>query len=315
MVNILLATYHGEPYLRSQLDSILNQSYRDFKIYIRDDCSLDLTRQIILEYVENYKEKIYFIKSDIPSNSAKNNFFALMSYKDFQGDYFMFCDQDDIWLPDKIEKSINKIHEIAEDDRKNIPLLIHTDLEIVNDKLEIISKSFIHYQNLDPYKNKLNYLLVQNNITGCTVFFNRKLLELALAEDISDILMHDWWLGLCAAAFGKIIYIDYSTIKYRQHENNQVGAKNARSLKYIIPQFIKSILSGNKMILTNKQALAFFNNFETKLSLYNLDIVKSFISLKNAGKFKRIYLLFKYKLFCQSFMRKIGQIIIYLLSK
>ncbi|MDD4782006.1 MAG: glycosyltransferase, partial [Tissierellia bacterium] len=129
MIDILLASYNGEKYIGEQIESILNQTYQDWFLYIKDDCSIDNTLDIALEYERKYIDKIKVIKSDIPSGSAKNNFFSMLPYS--QNDYIMTCDQDDIWLPNKIELTFNKMKDV-EKENSNIPILIHTDLKVVD---------------------------------------------------------------------------------------------------------------------------------------------------------------------------------------
>lgn len=103
MIDILMATYNGEKYLRPQLDSILRQSNTDWRLIIRDDCSTDNTVQIIREYQQQYPDKFILVQADAPSGSAQNNFFQLIKYWQQHGtaDYVMFADQDDVWLQKK----------------------------------------------------------------------------------------------------------------------------------------------------------------------------------------------------------------------
>ena len=198
MITVLLAAYNGEKYLSEQLDSLLGQSFNDFKILIRDDASTDNTVKIAEEYCEKYPDKIALIKGE-GTGSACRNFFELIKAVD--DDYVMFCDQDDVWLPEKIAKTFKKMRE-TESENAALPVLIHSNLKVVDRNLNVISDSFFEFQAISPERDSLNNLLMQNNVTGCTVMINRKMLELA-KEAPDNCVMHDWWLALLACIFGK----------------------------------------------------------------------------------------------------------------
>ena len=149
----------------------------------------------------------------------------------------MFCDQDDVWNNDKIEKTYKKMQELEKLYGDSIPLLAHTDLEVVNEKLETLSFSMWKSEHINPRANTLNKLLMQNTITGCTMMINRTLAMKSLSIS-SKAIMHDWWIGLVATAFGKIGFIEESTMRYRQHGRNDTGAKNY-DYKFIINKLKK----------------------------------------------------------------------------
>ena len=234
MVTVLLATFNGEKFLEEQLNSLLNQSFSDFRIVIRDDGSTDNTLEIIERYKGISPEKIEICPSGEPTHSAAGNFFKLIEL--YNDDYIMLCDQDDCWLPDKIEKTLAAMKKTEENFGNDTPILVHTDLKVVDEKLKIINNSFIKLQGLSPNFCELNNLLMQNCVTGCTSMFNKALLEKLFILP-STVAMHDWWIALIAAAFGKIVFLNESTILYRQHSNNEVGAKNVNDFSFIMNSF------------------------------------------------------------------------------
>lgn len=300
MVTILLATYNGGKYLRKQLDSLLDQTFADIQIVIRDDCSTDSTRKIISEYQKNYPNKINFINSDNPSGSAMNNFFSLMKTEGLRGDYFMLCDQDDLWLPNKIETTLNALTEI-EAENPGKPVLVHTDLVVADGDLRQIAPSFVRYQNLRPQRASLNYLLVQNNITGCTAMFNRTLLELARElPDTRGIMMHDWWLGLIASSLGKVAFIDSPAILYRQHGGNEVGAINVFSRAYFLKQLRRLFNPSSGPLEASIQAEIFADAFGDRLSDSQREMVNIFAHLMELDRIDRLRATLKYRLFMQS---------------
>ncbi|WKV08528.1 glycosyltransferase family 2 protein [Thermoanaerobacterium sp. CMT5567-10] len=308
MICILLSTYNGERHIKDQINSILKQSYTDWKLFIRDDCSSDKTTKIIKEYVNKFPEKIVLLEI------GENNLGPCRSYlelvKNVTGDYIMFCDQDDVWLPDKIELTYKKMKSM-EEIYKNKPILVHTDLKIVDKDLNLISHSFWKYQKLNSEIKDINKTLVQNNVTGCTIMINQKLKEL-LNIVPSNAIMHDWWINLIASTFGTVDYIYKSTVLYRQHGENNVGAKKY-SLNFILSlafKLKKLLKSNNKLINQGKEFYSIYGNM---LEKEQKDIVYNFITLFEVGRLKRIYRIFKYKFFKYGFLRNLGFMIVMLI--
>jgi glycosyltransferase involved in cell wall biosynthesis len=229
MISILLAAYNGEKYIAEQIESLLGQTQDDFKLYIRDDCSTDGTWEIIRNYEKRYHGKIIVKQNNRNSGSSKHNFIGMMI--DIKDDYIMLCDQDDIWLPDKIEKTISKLKAMEAQYGKEKPLLVHTDLRVVDENLNVISPSCREAMNVGYERTGLRQILIQNVTAGCTAAYNRALAELIRAEP-AYMVMHDWWLMLTATAFGKIGYLDEQTILYRQHGANEIGANDVRKFRY-----------------------------------------------------------------------------------
>lgn len=307
MVDILLASYNGEKYIAEQIESIINQTFEDWFLYIKDDCSSDGTLDIVNEYETKYKDKIKVIKSDKPSGSAKNNFFSLLQYS--KSDYVMTCDQDDIWLPEKIELAYKKMME-TENEYENIPILIHSDLKVVDENLNIISNSLFKLQNLDSTRDKINNLLVQNIVTGCTVMVNRKLLS--YTTNIPEkAVMHDWWMALIASCLGKIVFIETPTILYRQHDLNSVGAKDVRSGSYIMNKLsnIESINDSlRETYFQAEELLKLLNNVNcVKVKDYNK--IKQYSLFVKYSKFIKIIILIRCGLWKNSITRIAGQIL------
>ena len=255
-VEVLMAVYNGEGYIREQIESILNQTYKNIHLIIRDNCSTDQTVAIVQGYQSKYPNKITLLTSS-QNVGIIGNFAALLEHA--HGDYIMFSDHDDVWLPYKVGRTLEKMDALEQEFGSNIPILVHTDLKVVNKTLEVIHPSFWKYAKLNPEQRSLSRQLTQNQITGCTLMLNRPLLDLARPLP-KNIVMHDWWLGICAAAFGKIGFLAEPTMLYRQHGNNDTGAK-----KFSLYTIIKRILneaSREKIAKTRKmiveQARAFF---------------------------------------------------------
>lgn len=227
---ILLATYNSEKYLVELLDSIVNQTYREFSLYIRDDGSTDSTLQILEQYAARHDN--FFILSDtVKSRRAMGSFFWLLER--VEADYYMFCDHDDIWLKSKVENSLVKMLQIEQPAR---PAIVCTDLVVVDSNLNAISPSLWSYMRLRPeLLTKLKFALSCNLFTGCTMMINHPARNLSLPVS-PNAVMHDSWIGLRVLAAGGVVgWISTPQILYRQHTNNLFGAQRVgRSIKYYI---------------------------------------------------------------------------------
>ena len=305
MIDILMATYNGERYIEQQLESIMNQSETNWRLLVRDDCSQDNTRQIIQKYQIKYPEKIIFVPSTESSGSAMNNFFKLLDYA--ENEYIMFADQDDVWKPDKIAVSFSKMQEMEKQYGREMPLLIHTDLCVVNERLETINSSIFALQDMNYRQDRLNNLLATNIVTGCTMLFNQALLEL-LGKKPANAVMHDMWIALVAAAFGKIGFVNKATILYRQHGSNANGTKNVKSLKYIIDD-IRDISSISKSLdLHYQQAKEFLNIYKKNLSEEQIKLLSGYSEFRQKNWLQRVVFLYRQDIKKKGFARICGQI-------
>ncbi len=215
-VDVLLATYNGEKYLEEQIESILNQTYKNIQLIISDDCSTDGTRDILKKYEQDERVKIFYQEKNL--GYIKNFEFLL---KNVESNLYMLSDQDDIWKKEKIDKSVEKL------EKENLDL-VFGDLEVVDGNLNTIYESFDKYMKLDRKINKCigNYKLqyLYNCMTGCTILSKKELLDKILPLPTkSKYMVHDYWIGLMVALNGKVGYIKEPLIRYRQHGNNQIG--------------------------------------------------------------------------------------------
>ena len=296
-ISILISTFNGKKYIKEQLDSIFNQTYKNIEIIVRDDGSSDNT----IEILKSYNIKPIDTKINL---GAMGSFEELLKYalQNSNSDYFMFCDQDDVWDTKKVEKTLAKMEEM-EKEFGNIPLLVHTDLEVVDVKLNTINSSFMEFQKIDHSRKSFNNLLMQNIITGCTVMINRKLAQKCLPIS-GGAIMHDWWIGLVASKFGEIGYLDEVTIKYRQHASNTIGAKGFSYWGIIKKGFD---ISYKIKIDTNiTQAKAFLKKFRNELDYKTIKMLEDFTALEQKSWSQKRTILLKYKLLKQGFIRNAG---------
>ena len=252
-VNVILCSRNGEKYLRAQIESILKQTEQSVRLLISDDVSSDRTQEIEREYAEQYPERVRVRFRTVPSGGAARHFFlALQYFAEETGDgslspsgqYYMFADQDDIWHPDKVEKTLAAMREAeaaaASGEAEaaaacTVPLLVHCDMRVVDEEEQEIAPSYVKYQQMSPERCRLNQLLVQNNVTGGAMMMNEALVRLILSRPLPrHAVMHDHWIALAAAAFGKVIFLDEALYDYRQHGNNVLGAAKGSRVREVL---------------------------------------------------------------------------------
>ena len=234
-IDILLATYNGERFLAEQLDSVIAQSHTNWRILARDDGSSDGTVDLLKGYKRQLGDKLDILEDARGNLGLAANFSALMGASDAQ--YAAFCDQDDVWLPEKLALGLKAVQALELQWGRDTPCLSFSDLEIVDEDLRQVAPSFWHYENLAPDKaDRLSRLLAKNAVTGCTTVLNRALITRA-APIPDGIILHDWWVALVAASFGHVEPISQATIKYRQHTTNDTGARRYRIAYFVIGLF------------------------------------------------------------------------------
>lgn len=276
-VDILLSTYNGVAYLDEQIKSIVGQSYQDWRLIIRDDGSNDQTRELLAQFAKS-DSRIKVLAFDGLNLGPALSFLTLM--KHVEGRYFMFCDQDDFWLPHKVEVTVNALRE-----RDHEPHLVHTDLKVVDEKLKLISASFMKHQRFSIRgARSLKRMLMQNIIVGCTVGGNRKLLEASRVDSLDfpgSVVMHDWWLGLVAKVFGHVTFIDEQTILYRQHSKNALGAQGSSFKRYIwlLKNAQPWVKAKNYLKLVASQSRSFVLFYGKSMSTDNKKIFNSVAAL------------------------------------
>ncbi len=222
MIAILLSTYNGERYLAEQLDSILAQDCTDWHLYVRDDGSKDKTVAIVADYAK-HDSRISLLEAGENVGVKVSFEYLLNAVSD--AEYWMFCDQDDVWFKQKVSKTLATMKE-AEKVHKGKPIVVHTDAVVVNEHLEEIAPSYWKYGNLRPDLVDTNprYLAIANSLTGCTMMLNKHAREAALPF-YEHAYIHDAWVGLkTLVSDGVVVPIAEPQLLYRQHGSNALGA-------------------------------------------------------------------------------------------
>jgi glycosyltransferase involved in cell wall biosynthesis len=220
-VQVLLATYNGEIYLREQIESILAQTM-PVNVLARDDGSRDGTVAILEEYARRYPERFTLLSAEASTGSAKGNFLRLMEAA--TADYVAFADQDDVWVREKIALERDAMQGLEQQYGADCPLLVFSDLTLVDEELKVLYESMWKQQGIDATNiHRFARIVAQNVATGCTELINRPLLQLAMKMP-EDAFMHDWWVAMLASGFGASAVVSQPTVFYRQHSHNVLSA-------------------------------------------------------------------------------------------
>ncbi len=236
LISIAMATYNGEKFLSKQLDSIFSQSYKNIEVIVCDDNSTDKTVEILKEYSKKYTNLKYYINQN-RLGVVKNFERALMLSK---GDFIALSDQDDIWLPNKLELLYKNI-----DDN----LIILSDAYVIDENDKVLYDSFIDYIKVDKNTDFVSFLF-GSRFPGCTFLINRKLLNYAIPFP-NKVVHHDWWLNLVASKIGKVKFLDEKLIYYRLHSSNTTGAFKA-NFKNLLNYFLTK---GDKFLINHSLML------------------------------------------------------------
>ena len=298
-----MAAYNGARFVAAQIDSLLLQTEQSFVLHIQDDCSTDETYDILRDYAANYPEKIFVHKRAENSGGAKWNFLDLMTT--YQDDYVMLCDQDDVWLPNKIAHAMQAMQAQELDHGVQMPLLVHTDVTVVDESLALIYDSLNEALDLRMQFSVLSSQCVQNTVTGCTVMYNRALAQLIRIPQFC--IEHDWWLGLIAICFGEKSYLPEQTLLYRQHGANSVGAKKVVSFSFIAYKILHPQKIRKQLAATYQQAGEFLRVYHDRISPAQRSFLSEYAYIPNHGKMQRWMITQRLCTLKRGFVRRLAQ--------
>ena len=299
-IDVLLATYNGARYLRPQIESILNQEKVSFRILVRDDGSVDETPAIIEHYRRSRPDRIVRV-SGSDHLGAVGNFACLLH--EAKAPYAALSDQDDVWAPHKLRTLLGAMQALESRHGAGTPLLVHSDLTVVDEALRERHSSFWRYSGFDPRDTNLPRLLIKNTITGCASLLNRALIDLALPMP-KAALVHDYWLALVACAAGRLGVVDEPLMAYRQHARNAIGAR---------PYHWKSSLvrlAGGfalwDMGALRRQAEALSERCQASLAPEYRTLIEDFVNLPGRNWFGRRRTLLRHGILMPGLMRNLA---------
>lgn len=262
-VEILMSTFNGEKYIRQQLESLIYQVGVNITILVRDDGSSDGTADILNEYQSKNLLTWYCGKN----LKSAHSFFNLVQ-KTFGSDYYAFCDQDDVWEKEKLFKAVEKLSKIDNE----IPSMYFSKAALFDDNLNEIEGGIY-----PKHSYSFGTALLRNNVTGCTVVVNSKLMSYLKKYTPDRVLMHDHWIYLlCLALGGEVIFDPISYIKYRQHENSVIGGSS---------DFKKKMLRSSLFNVANIRsniAQQLYDNYQEYIPKKNIKILLKVVNYKKS---------------------------------
>ena len=306
-VEILLSTYNGAAHLEEFLASILGQEFDNWSLMIRDDGSSDGTVKIIEDWSRRFPHRIRLL--DAPPNENLGtvlSFSRLMQHS--TAPYVMFADQDDIWLPSKVRGALAAMRRQEGQDGASKPILVHTDLMVVDENLNTLANSLWRYQGLVPGRHPVfSRTMVENVVWGCTAMLNRSLVD--LVESIPPVTIHhDWWIALVAAALGKIVSSNEQSILWRRHGRNEsdISGIQAASLWALTDpraarRRLMSVLEASRPRVT-----LYLERYRDRLQPEQIAAAEAFLHLSQYGLLSRRWKIIRHGLFFGSRTRNVA---------
>ena len=297
-VHIVLASYNGEKFLRQQVETLAAQTYKNLSVEICDDGSSDGTVELAKKLCREYP----FLSLHINEKNLGYVMNFLEGIKRSRADYIMLCDQDDLWMEDKVEITLKAMQE-QEERTKNVPVLVYTDAMNFESETGKDLGSFHENSHLNTKKVDTAHLFMENKCIGCTIMMNRAILPY-LRELPEEIRVHDWWLALICSHFGAIGYLPEATLMYRQHEGNQIGGTSYSG--YLRKRISKMKEQRQVLFDTYRQGKAFLRVFDSQMTKEQRKTATKFATMADASFFGRRYLALRYGFLKSGLIRNAG---------
>ena len=302
-VAILLCTFNGSRFLNEQLESIKQQTHKQWKVYISDDGSSDETLDILMRFKESSLPGQVQIFHG-PRKGFGKNFMSLIYNPKVSGDYYAFSDQDDIWHADKLERSLAALSNSP----THTPALYCTRTHLINTTGESIGLSPL-FRKTPSFQNAI----VQSIAGANTMTINEPARELLrTAEENNQVVAHDWLAYIIISGCnGHVIYDPLPSIDYRQHEANLIGANSG------IIDKLKRLgkMTSGRFRTWNDSNLANIEKIIPMLSHENRDTLLHFVKARNSSFPKRMFYFKKSKIYRQTFAGNASLIAAIMLNK
>lgn len=270
-VAVVMSTYNGERYLAEQIDSVLAQKDVVVELFVRDDGSTDST----LELLEKYASESGVHVTAGENLGVVGSFMALLAEVPPEFEYIALCDQDDVWLDDKLARAVAVLSACD----NTVPQLYCSEYYFCDETLSERKKS-----NLNVIGVGFAQLLYETKVSGNTVAINRALADAALAVGAQDIYGHDWWLGLIAAGLGELHFDSYASLLYRRLSSS-VSPTGGNPLT-ILRFRIKAYLKGDELAQITAQLKRYEAAFGKQLEPQKLQLIERFTK---GGRFAKVF--------------------------
>ena len=304
---VLLAVYNGSAHLPELIASLQAQTDPDFTVWMQDDGSEDES-PALLKDVAARDPRFVFGAEQGKHLGAAGNFISLL--RQVRADCFLFCDQDDCWEAEKIAVLKRALRRQEAEYGMETPLLVHSDCSLINEEGEPIGDSFFRHQGWDPGAVSLPPLLVQNNVTGCTIIMNAPLRDL-VAEHAKarELFMHDWFIALTAASFGRIAFVSQPLTRYRQHGGNAIGASSRPLLLRGLDALKNRSAAKRRILLTYTHTRVFLRLYGDSLPAEARKTAEAYAATQHMRKIPRILTVRRLGCVMQSPVTRLGQIL------
>lgn len=302
-VAILLCSYNGERFIREQLDSIGSQTYVNWKVWVSDDGSTDLTLAILAEYRERWGgERLQVVRG--PSKGFAANFLSLVCRAEIEADYFSYADQDDVWMSDKLARAVQCLDGHA----RGGPALYCSRTRLIGEGGEVLGLSPLFTQ-----KPGFRNALVQNVGGGNTMVFNAHGRQILLEAGADlDVVAHDWWTYVAiSAAGGRIVYDPEPSLMYRQHGGNLIGSNQGLSARLTR---IRLLMQGQLRRWIDANVVG-IRRIAAQLPSGHRRIFLEFDASRQGGVLRRLIGLKRSGVYRQTFAGNIGLIVAAFLKK
>ena len=301
-IDVLMATWNGAQFIGQQLHSLFRQTFQGFQLIVRDDGSSDSTLQIVEQYRRRYSDRV-IVRKNLSRQGACRTFSLLA--EESAAPYVAFCDQDDIWREDKLELGYAAAKQVEAEHGVHTPVLVFSDLELIREDGKRLAPSMWKMRHVNPRRATLGSMLVQNLVSGCTVLGNRSLLVTGIPIP-AEAHMHDFWLGLVAAAFGILHPLDGTTVLYRQHHDNAIGAGARWRMSEALKRLTGDHAFRDGLEVSRRQSRIFANRYSSMLSDRQKEILQAWSKSQELPALVRHWTLYRNGLRRTSLLNNLG---------
>ena len=304
---VLLTAYNGMEWLPALIESLKAQTDPDFSVLYQDDGSSDGT-QAFLSALSREDPRFSAASEQGQHLGAAGNFLSLL--RQAEGDAFLLCDQDDVWEPEKIAVLKKALAAAEAEAGPGVPVLVHSDCSLTDEAGNPLGVRFFAHQGWDPAAVTLAPLLVQNNVTGCTLIMNRPLRDLVAEYGrAKDLFMHDWFIALTAAAFGRISFVNEPLTRYRQHAGNAIGASRRTLAGRAFAALKNRKKTRRRIELTYTHTRVFLRLYGDRLPAEARSLAEAYAETRKLPKLARVRAVRKLGCVMQSPVTRLGQIL------
>ena len=311
MFHIIMCTYNAQKFFKEQIQSIADSTIKDFVIHIFDDRSTDETLIEISRFQADHPDCNIKVSINEHNLGSWKNFLVGVQKVGKEitcDDYIMLSDQDDIWKPDKISVTYEEMKKLEDEYGNDDPLLVSTDVTLVDENKNVMSKSYAARNKFDTSHTDLPHALMENHVQGCTIMINKKLADL-VKEVPETATMHDVWLALIALSMGHMTYLNKQTMFYRDLTTSVTG-HNETYKEDIKSKFFTLDQQRNILLTPIPMYKEFIRIYGDELSFYVRSIFDAYIGLGTNGFFKKRFDIIRFRMWKTGFMRNAGLIVL-----